>query len=469
MKTTQRERDMDEHPASSKERLTNRLLARLRRISPRMHAISVGAVAVGTALAIATLIFMRGVIATHATTDTINTEFESCRQATDELQQTSDYLTNQARSYVNAGKPAYLNDYLHEVFVSDNRGKAIDTLKELAHEGKATRALEGARSESDRLAETELYALRLAADYYGLEDVPEEIARVVLTSDDARLPGDQKWQKAYELVYGTDYNRQKLAIREQTQTSSELLFESLRQDMEEADATIDTLVGYMRISVIGLLLVVLFGVTSTMYLILWPMSMHAESIRNDKSLEPLGAAELRYLTDAYNEMYAKNQDEAESLSYEAHYDALTGVLNRKAYDDLLSACRHNCALILVDVDKFKNFNDDFGHEMGDAVLVEVSATLYASFRATDHICRIGGDEFAVIVTDFEPESRDVISRKLDKVAEFLRDTSNGLPSVTVSCGIAFGHMGITQDDLFKAADGALYETKRRGRDGYTFA
>jgi diguanylate cyclase (GGDEF)-like protein len=197
--------------------------------------------------------------------------------------------------------------------------------------------------------------------------------------------------------------------------------------------------------------------------------MHETSIRDGKPLVPGGARELRTLTDAYNDMYERNNTTTESLRYEARNDALTGLLNRGAYDELLFLHKRSSALILVDIDYFKQFNDEFGHEMGDAILIEVAATLYASFRSNDYVCRIGGDEFAVIMTNATPDLRDVIAHKIDKVAAFLHDTSNGLPSVNISVGVAFGNPQSTEDGLFKEADTALYDTKRRGRNGYTFA
>jgi diguanylate cyclase (GGDEF)-like protein len=124
--------------------------------------------------------------------------------------------------------------------------------------------------------------------------------------------------------------------------------------------------------------------------------------------------------------------------------------------------------MLVDVDYFKHFNDDYGHDMGDAILIEVAATLYASFRSTDHVCRIGGDEFAVIMVNVGPELRDVIAHKIGQVTAFLRDTSNGLPAVTISVGVAFGDGNCSDDELFRRADEALYSVKQRGRDGFAF-
>lgn len=459
---------MGTHSGSAKERLTHSMLARLTRVSPRMGRIDLCAVIVAVVLAIMILVLMNQLLATHKESDETNAAFDTCQMATEQFQDTSDFLTEQARSYVNTGKYRHLESYLEEIKTRDRRGKAITSLSKHAKDD-TVEALKSALAESDALAQVEYRAMRIAAEYYGLEELPNALADVELTQEEAALKGQEKFAYAYDLVYGEAYNQSKMAIHDHVQSCSKLLIDSLREELSQLEAVMDFLVQSMRACVIALLLVVVISMGATSYLLLWPMSMHAQSIRDDKPLVPSGARELRYLTDAYNDMYESIHQENESLQYEARYDALTGMLNRGAYDELLFVHRHDSALILVDIDNFKRFNDDFGHEMGDAVLVEVSATLYGSFRSTDHICRIGGDEFAVIATGFDPTFRDVIAQKIQNVAEFLRDTSNGLPAVTISVGVAFGRPGITQDGLFNEADGALYETKRRGRDGISFA
>jgi diguanylate cyclase (GGDEF)-like protein len=235
------------------------------------------------------------------------------------------------------------------------------------------------------------------------------------------------------------------------------------------DAQLGVYLTAMRVSVILLLGAILFLTVAINYLLLRPIALHEKSIRKGEPLTPSGARELRYLTTTYNTMYEKNYIQTQNLQHEAKTDALTGVLNRAHYDRMLEMHRHDSALILVDIDNFKSFNDDYGHEMGDAVLVEVAATLFGTFRQSDFICRIGGDEFAIIMTQMKPEFREVIERKLEKVTAFLRDTSNGLPPVTLSVGIAFGDESSTPESIFEAADSALYKVKDAGRNGYRFA
>ena len=460
---------MSERKQTIRERVASRLLPRMRKTSPRMRNINIVAAIAATFLAIATIVILGQILLAYKSAGDKSMRYDNAQRAAQQLQDTSDFLTNNARLYVAEGDRTNLEDYLLELNVTDHRGEALRTLEAEATDAEAVRALREAVRKSDDLSQTELYAMRLAADARDMQDPPAAIADVQLSERDAGLQNGDKLAVAQGLLNGDDYNEQKLSIREQVQLCSSQLVGALRVELEGSNDSLRVLTALMYTCVILLLLVVFFIITSTMFLLLWPISLHQESIRQGQPLVPGGVKELRYLTDTYNKMYEKNHQKTESLQYEARYDALTGILNRASYDQLLFERRHDSALILVDVDNFKNFNDDFGHEMGDAVLIEVAATLYASFRTTDHVCRIGGDEFAVIMTESGPELKEVIETKINKVATFLRDTSNGLPSVTISVGVAFGNVGSTEDSLFNAADGALYETKRNGRDGLTFS
>ena len=125
-------------------------------------------------------------------------------------------------------------------------------------------------------------------------------------------------------------------------------------------------------------------------------------------------------------------------------------------------------MLIADVDLFKNINDEKGHEVGDKVLVKVAEALKRSFRTTDYACRIGGDEFAVVLMGLRGEMRAVLERKLKKIGAELADTSDGLPKVTLSIGVAFGSQLPENTNLYHAADTALYEAKHRGRNRYVF-
>lgn len=454
---------------SLREKANRLLMPVMHRYSPRMRNIFIASVLLAIALAVFTLWTMRQVLKVQTQVGHINAAYQICQDAVDELQRTSDFLTTEAQGFIIDGDRGHLYAYLSEITQTNRRGKAIDTLDEQATSNEAIASLKLARELSDELAEVELYALRLNAEGLGMDDLPDGIDTVALSTEDKELSPSDKCKRAKELLFGNDYQEKKLDIRDRVQECSVLLLESLRSELDESNERLMSMMTLTRVNVILLVSLLLLLIGATVFLLLWPMSLYEKSIREDSPLLPGGARELRYMVDAYNEMYAKNSERAESLSFEAHNDALTGVLNRGAFNDMLTSHRVGSALLLVDIDLFKHFNDDYGHDMGDAILVEVAATLYDSFRSTDYVCRIGGDEFAVIMTKVGPTLKKEISHKIEKIQAFLRDTSNGLPPTTISVGIAFGEPGCTDDGLFQEADKALYAVKQRGRDGYAFA
>ena len=176
--------------------------------------------------------------------------------------------------------------------------------------------------------------------------------------------------------------------------------------------------------------------------------------------------ELRFVTRTYNEILRENKEARDKLSHEASHDALTGLFNRGAYDLLMeSTDTEHMALILVDVDYFKQVNDKYGHAVGDRVLKRVADILRSSFRSVDILCRIGGDEFAVVMTRVNSSMKQLVINKIAGANELLKHPKDDLPPVSLSVGVAFSDRENPQGDIFKDADTALYKVKKAGRNG----
>jgi diguanylate cyclase (GGDEF)-like protein/PAS domain S-box-containing protein len=158
---------------------------------------------------------------------------------------------------------------------------------------------------------------------------------------------------------------------------------------------------------------------------------------------------------------------AESLRYHADHDVLTGLVNRRRFEEELERCGGDPkgsggAVVIVDVDHFKFVNDSLGHEAGDAVLRGVASSLRERVGARGLPARLGGDEFAVLLPGAgEQEARDLALSLLHAV----RSRETRVP-VTASAGISVFDAGRMQDpgDALVAADIALYEAKENGRD-----
>jgi diguanylate cyclase (GGDEF)-like protein len=122
------------------------------------------------------------------------------------------------------------------------------------------------------------------------------------------------------------------------------------------------------------------------------------------------------------------------------------------------------SVIMLDIDKFKKLNDEFGHLLGDEVLRQVSAIFSAHLRKADIACRYGGEEFAIIVPETTGDHALAVAEKLRQVIEnwHFPGVSH---KVTVTGGVAsYPQNGTTRDDLVRAADEALYGGKQAGRN-----
>lgn len=167
----------------------------------------------------------------------------------------------------------------------------------------------------------------------------------------------------------------------------------------------------------------------------------------------------------------------QKISYQANYDALTGLPNRHLFHDRLNQAIAQTrrtgrmfALLYLDVDHFKNINDRLGHPFGDQVLVELGRRFRRVVREADTIARIGGDEFAVILWDLSDrsESLDLGHRLMrEAVAPFRIDGSRA--DLTVSIGVALcPNDGSDVTSLVRNADIALYQVKKTGRNNIQF-
>ena len=130
-----------------------------------------------------------------------------------------------------------------------------------------------------------------------------------------------------------------------------------------------------------------------------------------------------------------------------------------------SADTEHLALILIDVDNFKSVNDTYGHAVGDRVLKRVAELLKASFRSVDILCRIGGDEFAVVMTRVNSSMSQLVIGKMSRINTALQHPKDDLPPVSLSVGVAFSDRENPQGDIFHDADSALYKVKEAGRKG----
>jgi diguanylate cyclase (GGDEF)-like protein len=191
-----------------------------------------------------------------------------------------------------------------------------------------------------------------------------------------------------------------------------------------------------------------------------------------KPLNPLDLEARLLGARRVTELHAELAVARQALSDQAHTDALTGLSNRLALTQDLEQVHHlsrrhgrKYSLAMCDVDFFKRYNDTYGHLAGDDALRRVAATLQAGVRESDHVYRYGGEEFLVLLPNTGLSASCVAAERL-RVAVERYDWR--LRPVTVSIGVA-SMTEVTCDpaELVRQADGALYRSKRSGRNRVT--
>ena len=402
--------------------------------------------------------------------ETASDRYIAAQLAASDMESGSDFLTDRVRCFVVTGDIEYLNDFIEEVEVTKRRDKAVETLEELlaGNDKNALNSLNNALALSNELVVVENKAMRLMleAEGYDLNSIPENIASIELDADERAMSAEALKNKAQILVFDNNYMHQKDRIRENVNLCTQALIRASSQELEQSSASLSVLVHLQTVLTIVFFLIVLGIIAIITLMVRKPLTNMVLKMQEQKEITPTGVEELRFVTRTYNQILQENRSVREKLSHEASHDALTGLFNRGAYDLLMeSTDKRHMALILIDVDYFKQVNDTYGHAVGDRVLKRVADLMKASFRSVDILCRIGGDEFVVVMTRVNSSMSQLVKDKITRINDLLQHPKDDLPPVSLSVGVAFSDRKNPRGDIFKDADAALYQVKEAGRKG----
>lgn len=191
-------------------------------------------------------------------------------------------------------------------------------------------------------------------------------------------------------------------------------------------------------------------------------------------------SELENRLDQSANLMGELKRDMERIRRQAITDGLTGLANRKAFDEQMNRmCREakksgkGFSLILIDIDHFKAFNDTYGHQVGDQVLRLVAMTLINEVKGQDMAARYGGEEFAIILPGTNIEAAKAVAENLRKAVEqkevLNRITGENLGQITVSLGVAQFYQTESSEELIRRTDMALYAAKDQGRNKVSLA
>ena len=387
------------------------------------------------------------------------------------FQQGSDYLTGEVRSFAVTGEARHVFNYIEELEVTRRRERTRDDAGFFELEADSLRYLDEGLAESNALVDVECYSMRLMIQALGDDPAayPDRVATVVLKEEDLLLSAEAQREKALIMLFDDAYATSKTAICDSVDNSIDLLIQEARHQMLTDTASFNSALHRQEALVAAMLLALVAFVVCHAVLVVTPLRRNVRHVDNGEAMPVDGAREMRHLAQIYNQLLSENQEKHDALSYTATHDALTGLYNRAAYEAAYKRLRgQDIGVLIVDLDHFKQVNDTCGHDIGDRALKRLAEVLKQSFRSEDHISRIGGDEFCVIMKNAGSALQDLVRQKVARMNEVLSLGTDGLPPLSVSVGVAFADRENPTDEIFKDADTALYRVKDSGGKGCGF-
>lgn len=375
-------------------------------------------------------------------------------------------LTLNARAYVSTGDSHFLKEFFEELNVTRRRGTAVAELETLA-DGAVTDEMHAALAASEQLLAQEEYAIRLVASALGETQLPLALQSVALREADEALSADEKLAAGRSMLYAPAYDEIRASLEAHVANARTAMQDGVDTRLRQNGASLRRTAAALCVLTVLSVLVTAAALWLLNRLILRPLRVYVRCVREERLVRVSEIFEMGSVSLAYDDVFALERANALMVSEEAQRDALTGLIAHDAFEGLqrlLASKPEPMALLVADIEGFGDVNETHGREVGDRLLQRVAKLLTLSFRSSDYVVRLSGDEFAVVLTDMPAELQGIVVRKVSEINEELQAGRDGLPPVALSVGAAFSPAGFAED-LYQKADLALYEVKESGRGG----
>ena len=389
----------------------------------------------------------------------------SSQQTAGMLSNIANGMSEQCAAFLRTGEPDCVHVYAGQLSAINAQIKANETMQssDESRDEFLAKAIEAFRA----MNETEIRAMRLMADTLpmGMAAYPLLIQQTKLSPEDEALTAEEKKTLAEKLIDSAEYRLNKEALTAAVDDSHRVASEQGKNRAAQTSAEVRKVMRRQKLLIFLFILIAVIALLMNRFLIISPIQRSVDKLDKREPLPVLGSYEVRHLANVYNEVLKDNAEKTEALSYAATHDALTGLYNRADFDKVYSTCANDrIGIIIIDVDHFKQFNDEFGHGVGDHVLKIVAAKLMEHFRSEDHVSRIGGDEFCIIMPGTKQEQAETIVEKIYEINRELQDNPDGLPPITLSAGLAFWDRPDPGESLLRDADSMLLSLKKTRTD-----
>ena len=383
------------------------------------------------------------------------------------FQTASDYLTDQARRFVVSGDITNAENYFAEKDELKNREAALSAVENSHVLVIESNLLSNAMELSEALVQYELHAMKLAAAALGIDDaaLPGEVASYALSKEELELDVSEQQNLAFQLLYGSDYEDYKDRIDWDVENARILIKDEAGSRFRENESDLINVLNITSMFVfIMFILLVLIFIFNTL-LVVNPAKKFMHMFDKKEKLPEIGGYEFRRFARRYNDIYRSNKKNRELLKEQGEVDELTGTLKVGTLDLVrhnLSQSTEPVGIMLVDIDGFRGIKESNGYEMADKVVAKVASLFMSSFKSSDYIIRVSQDEFEIFLLRMQQTDAELVTERVARINQKLKDTADGVVAASVSVGVAFSEKGFTTEAERKA-DMALNNVKENGR------
>ncbi len=354
------------------------------------------------------------------------------------------------------------------------------TLREQNHENNA---FEDAIELHHQNIKAQLQALR---NTYLTEDSGLQVEQALSVLPDIIDVWFDAYQKVKVFYQGNNWRTDEQLMSEVIQPIQEVIWSRLheielvlekssQQDVNEMAEVASSVNAMLWLRMLFAMLFILIAFLTFEHWVLRPVARIARALKMEANGEEISelpeanSREARELIDAFHEMRAQVKVRQMELEHQALHDSLTGLPNRLLIRRRLIKSIHRAAekgrelaLLMVDLDRFKEINDTLGHHMGDRVLKEIGPRFMAELGDQDMLARLGGDEFAVLLPDADATRAHDVAKRLSSTLDVDFDMDGQMLRVGSSIGIAlYPQHGTTEQALLQRADVAMYLAKHK--------
>ena len=290
-----------------------------------------------------------------------------CENAARQLQDGSDYLTEQVRLYAMTGERNYLDQYFEEADVTKRREQALESLKKYFDKTEAFQSLQQAMEDSKELMLTEYHSLKLVATVMGEKDIPAELEQLDLPEEEKQLSQKEKLEKAQKLVSNNEYRNTRGTIMKEVSGCLDQLLEKTKNRQQRANTIFSDMYLKLEIAIMILVILLLSICIIVRKLIVVPLVYYNKSIMEGEIFPVIGAAELQKWAETYNKIFKENEETQRLICHQAEHDAIIMV-------EMTSDLKYTIE------EKIKAVNEELGTENENIPAVSLSVGVAFSDR-----------------------------------------------------------------------------------------